>query len=130
MVTTSSLRWNKPYYDRAGGNHLTIGVRVSFHGPLFQSENIKKALDEAVKPTLEYGKQIIKEKTPVKTGLLRSQWFYRTAQRKIFNSTPYSVWIEYGSRFMAPRAMAQKSVPAIGERYQQNLNSAVTRNLT
>lgn len=129
MVTTST-RWNKPYYDRAGDNHLTIGVHVSFHGPLFQQGNAQKALDEAVKPTLEYGKEIIKEKTPVKTGLLRSQWFYRTAKRAIWNSTPYSIHQEFGSRFMAPRAMAQRSVLAIGQRYEQNLSAAVARNLT
>lgn len=124
------IQWNKLAYDRGGGNVGTISVSVNFHGPIFQTENVEKAIARATKDTLIYGKRVIKEKTPVDTGLLKSQWFYRTGQRKIFNEVYYSIFVEAGTRFMSPRAMAQKSAPAIGQRYEVNLSSAVSDFLT
>ena len=108
---------------------LSLGVNVRFSGPLFDTRNVEAAIQAATKETLEYGKGIIKERTPVDTGLLKSQWFYRTGEKKIFNETHYSIFVEWGTRFMSPRAMAQKSLPEIGQHYTNQLSEKLGQRL-
>lgn len=125
-----SSSWNKPRYDSGGGNVLSVGVSVRFSGPLFNRGNVEAAIQAATKETLEFGKGVIKEKTPVDTGLLQSQWFYRTGAKKIFNETHYSIFVEWGTYKMAPRAMARKSVPEIGDHYSEQLSEKLRDRLT
>ena len=128
MVRYTSA-WNRPAYNPGGGNVLSLGVNVRFSGPLFDTGNVEAAIQAATKETLEYGKGIIKERTPVDTGLLKSQWFYRTAQKKIINTVYYSIFQEFGTRFMAPRAMARRSLPEIGQHYTNQLSEKLGQRL-
>ena len=109
---------------------LSLGVSVNFSGPLFQTGNVEAAIQAATRNTLEYGKGVVKARTPVDTGLLQSSWFYRTGAKKIFNSTDYGIHVEFGTRFMAPRAMAKKSLPEIGEKYEQELSEQMMNRLS
>jgi len=128
-VRTSS-RWNKPAYDSGGGNVLSLGVSVNFSGPLFQTGNVEAAIQAATKNTLEYGKGVVKARTPVDTGELESGWFYRTGAKKIFNEVHHGIFNEWGTRFMEPRSMARKSLPEIGARYEQELSEQTMNRLT
>jgi hypothetical protein len=129
MAITWQAYWNQPRYNRQGNNALTYRVGVKLEGPLWKDDAIKKPLNKAIKRTLEYGKGVIKERTPVKTGLLKSQWFYRTEQRAIFNEVPYSIFVEYGTRFMFARMMAQNSIPDIQGYFEQAIAEELQRAL-
>ena len=126
----TSSRWNKPAYDSGGGNVLSLGVSVNFSGRLFQTGNVEAAIQAATKNTLEYGKGIVKARTPVDTGLLQSSWFYRTGAKKIFNEVRYGIFVEWGTYKMAPRSMARKSLPEIGARYEQELSEQTMNRLS
>lgn len=46
------------------------------------------------------------EKTPVLTGLMQKSWGFTKKQQgiEVYNTAPYSYWVEFGTEKMAPRA--------------------------
>ena len=121
MAITS--RWNNATYNPGGGNRLSlgIGVQVIATGPLFErgTEIVANAIDDAARAAAQHGAPIIQAKTPVDTGLLRSSW--TAADNRIYNAVPYSIFVEWGTYKMAPRAMARKSLPEIQQYFVEQL---------
>ncbi|MBE9178678.1 hypothetical protein IQ268_08910 [Oculatella sp. LEGE 06141] len=95
--------------------------RVRLEGLLFEAGAVEQAIVQATKETLEPGKEIAQRYTPVRTAYLQSNW-EDNDRNTIFNATPYSAWVEEGTSKMEGRFYAEKSVPEIGELYEESLS--------
>jgi HK97 gp10 family phage protein len=58
--------------------------------------------------------------SPVKTGLYRRSWHYRTglnskgyASARVFNTVPYAAYLEFGTRYMHARRVLARAIDAI-----------------
>jgi len=103
-------------------------MTVNHYGPLLRGRasltpEIRASIDDA----RAFGLALVKLRTPVKTGLLKGQWQARNEGLGIrwTNDTPYSVFVEFGTSKMAPRAMLGRSVPDIKEFFRRRLESRV-----
>ncbi len=100
-----------------------VQVRIKkVTGPAFTPDAIAQAIKTATKDSLEYGKGIIKDATPVDTGYLESQWFYRTEENALYNEVPYAPYVEAGTEKMEGREMAERSTPVIASYFEQALS--------
>lgn len=86
-------------------------MRVRVFGPLFEVGIVPRLLGRATRETMEYGKGVIREDTPILTGRLRAGW--ESDQSTIYNEVPYCRWVEEGTRRMNGRGMVRKNLPAI-----------------
>lgn len=106
---------------------ITRTVKTS--GPVFDGKSLAPLIKVAVRDTLEYGKGVIKDATPVDTGNLQSKWFFRTEQLAIYNEVPYAPYVEDGTSKMEGQFMAQNSVPAISEYLEQAVSIEINKAL-
>jgi hypothetical protein len=88
------------------------GIKFKANGPLFSRER-RSILKPAIKSTLEYGKSVIQDNTPVLTGNLRRRWAYETRSNSIYNLAPYAEFVENGTKHFAARGMIARSVGQI-----------------
>jgi HK97 gp10 family phage protein len=64
-------------------------------------------------------KQRAQDLSPVKTGLYRRSWHYRTgikngvATGTVWNTASYAIYLEKGTRYMRPRRVLARAVNAI-----------------
>jgi hypothetical protein len=108
---------------------VKINYKIRVTGSLFRPGASQRAINAATKETLEFGKGVIQENTPVDTGLLKREWHYRTSERMIFNEVPYSVWVEGGTKKMAARGMAFYMLPHIAKYYEEAIARHAKREL-
>lgn len=108
--------------------------KVKVEGKLFTG-NVNAAVNRAVDKLRPQAINIVRSNTPVRTGLLKSNWFTEVGRSSnsvtmaLHNDTRYASFVEYGTRFMKPRAMARRSMPAIRERFTQILQDELNQEL-
>lgn len=90
-------------------------VKIDYYGKLFDDPNITPGIARAANIAKTYGVALIKAKTPVDTGLLKSSWKASLEGNGIryTNEAPYAGFVEFGTRKMAPRVMMTSSLPEI-----------------
>lgn len=100
---------------------------ISFYGQLFEGTAITPAIRKAAQQTLDYGMTAIRVRTPVDTGLLKSQWTGRLEGHgvRIENPTPYSTYVEMGTRRMAARPMVGATYPEMVRRFRTYLGKEI-----
>lgn len=105
-----------------------VRVRIArISGPAFQPEAITNALKAATKAALEYGKGVVKDYTPIDTGYLESQWFYRTAESALYNEVAYAPYVEEGTSKMEGREMAERATPEIASYFEQAMSEELQK---
>lgn len=97
----------------------------------FWSGSPTKAIQNAAWVAKAYGQALIKARTPVDTGKLKSSWQSTLDNQGItfLNNTPYASYVEYGTRKMAPRYMLTDSIPDIQRVFQQELAKELGKQL-
>ena len=98
---------------------------IKVKGPLFDGR--RELLNPAIKSTLEYGKTTLQTNTPVVTGNLRKNWHYLTAQKSVWNDTPYAYYVENGTRNFTGRGMIARSVSDIEEFFIKAIEEQVKK---
>lgn len=90
-------------------------VNIDFYGKLFDDPNITPGIARAANIAKTYGVALIKAKTPVDTGLLKSSWKGTLEGNGIryTNDAPYAGFVEFGTRKMAARSMMSSSLSDI-----------------
>ena len=64
-------------------------------------------------------KQRAQDLSPVKTGLYRRSWHYRTGIKRgyatgtVYNTVPYAAFLEFGTRYMRPRLVLTRAAASI-----------------
>lgn len=106
-------------------------MTVNAYGPLFETKTVTPAIRKAAQAALTYGITAVKAKTPVDTGLLRSQWEGRLDGRgvRFQNNTPYAVFVENGTRSMRARPMLSSTLPEVQAVFQQRLSAELGKAL-
>lgn len=83
---------------------------VQFDGPIFEPGVMPRSvIYPAIGEALDMGYVYARHITPVQTGDLRAGWFKDYAQGAIINEVPYALFVDEGTRFMAPRDMSGKT---------------------
>lgn len=74
----------------------------------------RRAVDPWFKATADAIMRDARSATPVRTGNLRAGWRTvkagRNASYRVVNDVYYSVYVEFGTRYMAPRGMLGQAV--------------------
>ena len=106
----------------------TWSVDVRLIGPLWAPQIFQGVIDAASAETVEYGKNLIKSRTPVKTGNLQSQWF--TTKTTIYNDEYYSNFVEYGTIFFDGYFMATDSTKEIEKYYLRAIGAQIGKQIS
>lgn len=103
---------------------------IEYQGDLFKGR-ITPAITEALEEAREFAALSVRSKTPVDTGNLKSNWQFNLKGNGIEfkNDTPYAIFVEMGTRSMAPRAMLRRSLPGIQETFEKALARNIGRKL-
>jgi hypothetical protein len=103
---------------------------IKFYGKLWTGK-ISQEVREAAEYARTYGLGLIRARTPVDTGELKSKWSARIVSGGIewSNPTPYAGFVELGTRKMAPRYMLTDSLPDIERVFRQRLRSNINKAL-
>lgn len=90
-------------------------AEIDYYGKLFESPEITPAIARAANIAKTFGTALIKAKTPVDTGKLKSDWKLKLEGNgiRITNQAYYAGFVEFGTRKMAARAMMTSSLPEI-----------------
>lgn len=105
-----------------------------YNGVLFDGL-INEDIYQALKATQQYADELLRATSPVRSGLYRSQWQVTITGSglEINNPTPYSSYLEDGTRKMAARNTLKDAVPAIESYFVNELvnrvGSRVARNI-
>lgn len=96
------------------------------------NEAVRKAfsndIQSVVAPALETA---VKENTPVQTGTLKASVSHRPISEfvaEVYTRTEYAVYVEFGTIYMAPRAMFRKGaaiVEAMGDKLLKSLRNVL-----
>ena len=88
---------------------------INYYGKLFDSPEITPAIARAANIAKTFGAALIKAKTPVDTGRLKSDWKLKLEGNgiRITNEAYYAGFVEFGTRKMAARSMMTSSLPEI-----------------
>lgn len=100
------------------------GTPISFHGALFEEgRDVSPAIARAANIAKTYGLALVKARTPVDTGNLKSKWEAKFEDNGIrwSNETYYAGFVEHGTRKMAPRNMLGDSLPDIEQVFYKEL---------
>lgn len=108
---------------------MSLKAVVEFiNGTEEASEEIGKFIDRAVKKSTFTMEKNIKQNTPVVHGTLRrsiQSRFPEFAKGEVFSSSNfavdvgYAVFVEYGTKYFAPRGMFRKGVEQSKEKIQE-----------
>jgi hypothetical protein len=98
-------------------------VPIKFYGQLFTGDEITPSIARAANIAKTYGLALIAARTPVDTGLLRSNWKAKLEGNGIrwLNDTSYASFVELGTKKMAPRHMLTDSLLDISEVFESEL---------
>ena len=90
-------------------------AQIDYYGKLFDSSNITPAIARAANVAKTFGKALIKAKTPVDTGNLKSLWDIQLEGNglRVTNEAHYAGFVEFGTSKMAARSMMTSSMPEI-----------------
>ena len=106
-------------------------MTVNAYGPLFETKTVTPAIRKAAQAALTYGITAVKAKTPVLTGLLRSQWEGKLEGNgvRMINNAPYAIYVEMGTRNMPARAMLQRTMPEMTAVFQKRLAAEIGKTM-
>jgi HK97 gp10 family phage protein len=93
---------------------------INYYGKLFEADvQITPAIARAANIAKTFASGLIKARTPVDTGKLKSSWKVglEGGGLRIKNDTFYAGFVEFGTSKMAPRSMMTSSLPEIQEVY-------------
>lgn len=94
-----------------------LDIRVDKFGRVFEPKVIQNHVIEASnKRVLDYGLTVVQSFTPVRTGNARDNW-YTDRKLSIINDVSYVPYLEYGTRYIAPKRMAARSAEMMANRY-------------
>jgi len=74
-----------------------FSYKIEISGPLFTKKTLfNDLLNDSLKATADWEKQVIKNATPVRTGMLRAGWEvnYDNLNIVIENPIPYAVYVD------------------------------------
>jgi hypothetical protein len=96
---------------------------INLYGKLFDGARITPAITRAAETARVFGLTLVKSKTPVRTGRLKSGWKANSSGHGIrwSNETPYGIFVEMGTRRMAARNMLSSSLPEIEKSFKKAL---------
>lgn len=107
---------------------MPITMRVKLDGldkllEIFKKIDVKYPATELLK---EFGAAVVEEAkaiSPVRTGYLRSRIQSRTMWGSLWLGTdcPYAPWVEFGTRFMAPRPHMAPAVLKVSGEFEMML---------
>jgi Bacteriophage HK97-gp10, putative tail-component len=102
-------------------------VPISYYGKLFDSPDITPAIAKAANIAKTYGLALVKARTPVDTGDLKSHWQAKLEGNGIRfkNEMFYAGWVEFGTKKMAPRSMLTSSMPDIQDVFIDSLYNEI-----
>lgn len=108
-----------------------MSATINFYGPLFSSPDITPAIARAAHVARVFGQALIKAKTPVDTGKLKSDWKVKLEGQglRITNAAPYAGFVEFGTVKMAARSMMTSSLPEIQAVFVSELYSDIGKEL-
>jgi HK97 gp10 family phage protein len=95
-------------------------AEINYYGKLFEADvPITPAIAKAANIAKTFASGLIKARTPVDTGKLKSSWKVglEGGGLRIKNDTFYAGFVEFGTVNMAPRAMMTSSLPEIQSAY-------------
>jgi len=106
-------------------------MTIKYYGKLFDNTRISPAITRAVDATKVDAMKILKGNTPVRTGKLRSGWSVTSKGfgLEYSNQTPYAIYVEMGTKHFAPRAMLERSIPAISKAFKKNLGKQIAKEM-
>jgi hypothetical protein len=98
-------------------------VPIKFYGELFTKGSVTPAIARAANIAKTFGLALISARTPVDTGLLRSNWKAKLEGNGIVwqNDTSYAGFVELGTRKMRARHMMTDSLLDISEVFESEL---------
>lgn len=104
-----------------------MAATISYYGKLFDSPQITPAIARAANIAKTYGAGLIKARTPVDTGRLKSDWNVKLEGNglRITNDAPYAGFVEFGTSKMAARSMMTTSLPDIQRVFIDELYSEI-----
>lgn len=102
---------------------------ISLSGPVFKAANVFSAVsNEVIEKTTNYGKGIIADKTPVRTGKAQNGWVAQG--NTIYNDVNYVSFLEEGTKYMQGHFMVKRSLPAIRAFAVKQAASSLIKRLT
>ena len=108
---------------------LMASILVSLNGPVFKVANFFSSVaNEVIADTAEYGRGIIADKTPVRTGRAQEGW--EAQGNTIFNDVDYISFLEDGTRYMSANYMVRRSLPAIRQYAVKKAGSSLMKRLS
>lgn len=94
---------------------MPFNAQIYYYGKLTNAKGVD--IQTALEKTKQYGIALVKASTPVKSGTLKAGWDAQVTHNGIIwkNPTPYSGYVELGTKRMRGRNMLGNSLPYIKE---------------
>lgn len=104
---------------------------VDYYGQLFNGDVITPAIARAANIAKTYGLALVQARTPVDSGNLKSNWKAKLEGNGIrwSNETPYSSFVEFGTKKMAARSMLSASIPDITAVFEEEISKEMGKAL-
>jgi hypothetical protein len=90
-----------------------MNPNVEKSGNIFHDRPLVKPISETIETVLEQGVELLREKTPIRTGVARDGWFTTRSPHGITNSVPYVKFLEEGTRYTEGHWMVRETTPKI-----------------
>lgn len=106
---------------------------ISFYGALFTSgTDITPAIARAANIASTYGLALIKARTPVDTGELKSKWQIKLEGNglRYTNEAFYAGFVEHGTSKMSARNMLASSIPEIEQVFYKELTQETAKQIS
>lgn len=103
-------------------------VKIDYYGKLFTNgAEVTPAIARAANIAKTYGLALVKARTPVDTGDLKTGWQAKLEGNGIrwSNEKYYAGFVEFGTRKMAPRSMLSGSIDDIAEVFAEELSREI-----
>lgn len=106
-------------------------MTINYYGELFEGAKITPQITKAADETRKVAIKTLRQNTPVDTGRLKAGWKVVKEGHgfRITNETPYAVFVNMGTRNMAPRRMLEKSLPTIEATFKKALAKEIGKKL-
>jgi hypothetical protein len=88
-------------------------MNIEKSGNIFNDRPLVKPISETIETELERSVELLREKTPIRTGVARDGWFVTRSPHGITNSVPYVKFLEEGTKYFEGRWMVRETTPKI-----------------
>ena len=103
---------------------MAYQASINYYGKLIEGGKVRTdVVQNALRQSAEYGQTLVRAITPRRSGRLASGWSVRVVAGGLLwtNQTPYSGYVELGTRHMAGRHMLERAANATRQRFEQQL---------